>query len=76
MNILIVDDTETNRMVLVAMLLKDGHAVSEATNGREGVALFEREQPDLVIMDIMMPVLTDMRPRRSSNSAPATASLQ
>jgi two-component system, HptB-dependent secretion and biofilm response regulator len=57
MNILIVDDTETNRMVLVAMLLKDGHAVSEATNGQEGVALFEREQPDLVIMDIMMPVM-------------------
>jgi two-component system, HptB-dependent secretion and biofilm response regulator len=57
MNILIVDDTETNRMVLVAMLLKDGHAVSEAANGQEGVTLFEREQPDLVIMDIMMPVM-------------------
>jgi two-component system, HptB-dependent secretion and biofilm response regulator len=57
MNILIVDDTETNRMVLVAMLLKDGHAVSEAANGQEGVTLFEREQPDLVIMDIMMPIM-------------------
>jgi len=57
MNVLIIDDTETNRMVLAAMLLKDGHIVSEAANGQEGVALFEREQPDLVIMDIMMPVL-------------------
>ena len=57
MNVLIVDDTETNRMVLSAMLLQDGHIVSEASNGQEGVALFEREQPDLVIMDIMMPVL-------------------
>ena len=58
MKILIVDDTETNRMVLVAMLSNDGHLVSEASNGREGVALFDREQPDLVIMDIMMPVMS------------------
>jgi two-component system, HptB-dependent secretion and biofilm response regulator len=57
MNILIVDDTETNRLILGAMLDKDGHVVSEAANGHEGVALFEREQPDLVIMDIMMPVM-------------------
>ena len=55
MNILIVDDTETNRMVLVAMLRNDGHTVSEAATGEEGVALFDRDQPDLVIMDIMMP---------------------
>lgn len=58
MKILIVDDTETNRMVLVAMLCNDGHLVSEASNGREGLALFDREQPDLVIMDIMMPVMS------------------
>ena len=57
MNVLIIDDTETNRMVLAAMLLKDGHTVTEAANGQEGVALFEQQRPDLVIMDIMMPVL-------------------
>jgi len=57
MTILVIDDTETNRMVLVAMLLQDGHLVSEASNGQEAVALFERQQPDLVIMDIMMPVM-------------------
>src|SRR3982751_915328 len=61
MNILIVDDTETNRLLLGAMLDKDGHVVSEATNGYEGIALFEREQPDLVIMDIMMPVMDGYR---------------
>ena len=58
MNILIVDDTETNRMVLVAMLRNDGHLVSEAATGEEGVAVFDREQPDLVIMDIMMPAMS------------------
>ena len=57
MNILIVDDTETNRLVLGAMLRKDGHVVVEGANGQEGLALFEQEQPDLVIMDIMMPIM-------------------
>jgi serine phosphatase RsbU (regulator of sigma subunit)/anti-sigma regulatory factor (Ser/Thr protein kinase) len=58
MNILIVDDTETNCMVLGAMLRNDGHLVSEAATGEEGVAVFDREQPDLVIMDIMMPLMS------------------
>lgn len=61
MNILIIDDTETNRLVLGAMLEKDGHVVSETTNGYEGVALLEREQPDLGIMDIVMPVMDGYR---------------
>lgn len=57
MKILIVDDTETNRLVLGAMLRKDGHVVFEGVNGQEGLALFEQEQPDLILMDIMMPIM-------------------
>lgn len=57
MKILIIDDTETNRIVLGAMLRQDSHLVCEATDGHEGVLLFDREQPDLVITDIMMPVM-------------------
>ncbi|WP_447983465.1 ATP-binding SpoIIE family protein phosphatase [Nitrospira sp. Nam74] len=58
MNILVVDDTETNRMVLSAMLRNDGHCVSEATTGEESLSVFDREQPELVIMDIMMPLMS------------------
>jgi len=53
--ILIADDDRTNRLVLSAMLQKDGYTVCVAENGREAVALFEQQQPDMVLMDVMMP---------------------
>ncbi len=57
LRILIVDDNKVNRMILSKLLSKAGHTPLTANNGREGVELFEREYPDLVIMDIMMPVM-------------------
>src|SRR4030095_7990758 len=53
--VLIADDDRINRMVLHAMLQKDGHTVYVAENGQEAVTLFEQHQPDLVLMDVMMP---------------------
>jgi CheY-like chemotaxis protein len=55
MKILIADDTATNRLLLKALLTKDGHSVLEAHDGRQAVTVFEREHPDIVIMDVMMP---------------------
>ncbi len=43
--ILIADDDRTNRMVLSAMLQKDGYTVCVAENGREAVALFRTSAP-------------------------------
>jgi phosphoserine phosphatase RsbU/P len=53
--ILIVDDDPTSRLILESILRKEGFVVITAVNGREGRLLAEREQPDLIIMDIMMP---------------------
>jgi len=55
--ILIADDDHVNRLILRAILTKDGHEVAVAENGREAVEKFRTWQPDLVLMDIMMPVL-------------------
>lgn len=55
MKILIADDMAINRLPLAAMLRKDGHMVVQAEDGKHAVALFEHEQPDLVIMDVQMP---------------------
>lgn len=57
MKILLADDSTITRLPVEAMLRKDGHHVVSAEDGEQAVALFEREQPDLVILDIMMPVM-------------------
>jgi len=57
LKILVVDDEPTNRMVLNAMLGKEGHEVVMAGNGQEAIEAFERERPDMVLMDVMMPVM-------------------
>ena len=57
MKVLIVDDEQANRLILQAMLKKSNHVVIEACNGQEAVDLFNEHQPDLVLMDVMMPVM-------------------
>lgn len=57
MKILVVDDTEANRKLLAWMLEDDGHEVIEAVDGQEAVSLFKETEPDLVLMDVMMPVM-------------------
>ena len=53
--ILVVDDDPTSRIMLQNILAKDGFVLLTAVNGRAGRVLAVREQPDLIIMDIMMP---------------------
>jgi CheY-like chemotaxis protein len=55
MNILAVDDTETNRKLLRTTLEAEGHHVLEAANGLDALAVLEREPVDAIISDILMP---------------------
>lgn len=52
---LIVDDEPSNRRLLSLMLIREGFRTQEASNGYEALALFDREQPDIVFMDVVMP---------------------
>lgn len=55
MNILIVDDSPTNRHLLTRFLKIKGHTVAEAENGQKAVDYFATHKPDLIVMDVMMP---------------------
>jgi hypothetical protein len=55
--VLLVEDSEDNRRLIKSMLTRMGVAVSCAEDGERGVALALAEAPDLVLMDIQMPVL-------------------
>lgn len=57
LNILVVEDNEINRVVAREMLLTDGHNVTEAFDGREGVQKASLKRYDLIFMDISMPIL-------------------
>src|SRR5688572_17928053 len=53
--VLVVDDDNSVVVVLQHILVRDGHTVCVAYNGKEGLATARQEKPDLIILDIMMP---------------------
>src|SRR3954454_19490280 len=55
--ILIVDDNETNRDILAARLATHGYDLSHAGDGEEALEAVKAQQPDLVLLDVMMPKL-------------------
>lgn len=57
MKILLVDDDATNRLVLGAYLKKDGYQTVVAENGQQAIDVFLQEQPEMILMDVMMPVM-------------------
>lgn len=58
LKILVVDDDRSTRMLLKAFLAKAGHTTVEAANGQEAIQVFEEQQPNLILMDVNMPVMT------------------
>lgn len=57
MRLLVVDNNKEQRLLLTTTLKDVGFLVNEATNGREAITIFEEWHPDLIFMDLRMPVL-------------------
>ena len=56
--ILIVDDTPKNLKLFIDLLEYQGYAIVSATSGAEALAQVEKERPDLVLLDVVMPGMT------------------
>jgi diguanylate cyclase (GGDEF)-like protein len=57
MKVLIVDDSPTIRAALRSLVEKMGHTVIEAEDGSKGLTMYGRDRPDLVLIDVVMPVM-------------------
>lgn len=66
--ILVVDDQRSTRDYLGTLLKEEGYRVVEAENGQEAVDLFDQEHPDLIFMDINMPVMDGYEATRQIKS--------
>ena len=73
--ILLVEDNEMNRDMLSRRLEKRGYQVLLALDGEQGIAVAHPERPDLVLMDISLPVLDGWEATRKLKSAPDTQSI-
>jgi len=64
-NILVVDDSPTERFFSVDFLTKAGYQVTTAENGEEGIAKARAMKPDLILMDVVMPGLNGFQATRT-----------
>jgi two-component system, cell cycle response regulator DivK len=73
--ILYVEDNEDNIYMLARRLERQGFEVLVARDGAQGVALARSELPDLIVMDLNMPVLDGWQATRQLKSAPETGAI-
>jgi CheY-like chemotaxis protein len=73
--ILLVEDNEMNRDMLARRLERKGFSVVVAVDGQQGVALGRTEAPDVILMDMSLPVLSGWEATRALKSSPATGGI-
>jgi CheY-like chemotaxis protein len=73
--ILIVDDEPSLRFLMRMLLERSGHAVQEAPNGAVALRACEASPPDVLVTDLMMPVMTGVELIRRLRAAEATRDL-
>jgi CheY-like chemotaxis protein len=73
--ILLVEDNEMNRDMLSRRLTRNGFEVVIAVNGQEGVDLAASSMPDLILMDMSLPILDGWEATRQVKANPATKAI-
>ena len=71
-HVLVVDDLEANTSILDALLVREGYRVSVAHSGSEALGIVAAEHPDLVLLDVLMPLVDGYEVCRQIKANPAT----
>ena len=73
--ILLIEDNQMNRDMLSRRLTRKGYEVVNAVDGEQGMAMARSEAPDLILMDMSLPVLDGWEATRQLKAAPATQAI-
>jgi CheY-like chemotaxis protein len=68
--VMVVEDFEDNRFMMRRLLEMSGYRVLEAINGHEAVEMAKREKPDLILMDLSLPLLDGLSATRRIRQQP------
>lgn len=73
--LLIVEDNEMNRDMLSRRLERRGYRIVMAVDGNQGIAMAQTEKPDLILMDMSLPVMDGWTATKHLKSSPETANI-
>ena len=74
-HILVVEDQEDNRQIVRDLLTANDYEVTEAENGEEALVAVAKDRPDLILMDIQLPVMDGYEVTRRIKADPSLSSI-
>ncbi len=73
--VLVVDDSDDNRLLYASTMQEAGYAVEQATNGKEALEKVRERRPVLIVMDLSMPVVDGWEATRALKADPTTSGI-